>query len=270
MFKFIRRLFTLNRSKPATKVPLAIERLDDRIVPALLAPVTSPGGGVTLAIGDFNHDGRADIASLSGTFDPASGVVPVGNNKVTVGLSNGDGTFAMAAISGSVSKGATLVAFGVRDVNSDGNLDLEAITVDSKVKWIPYDFVMDGGNAGYYAYTFHYTDWLGNGAGAFGHPSVRTVKDAETTYGLGNGVVDLNRDDLVDYLSINQTTSTVDVNLATDSFHSYLAGSYAAGPHADWVGVGDFNGNGLPDVIVINSQSSNNPTYSVLFNDGIW
>src|SRR5262245_40106720 len=81
---------------------LTVEALEDRCVPAFLAPVTSAGEGVSLAVADFNHDGRADVAAIGGkivssspdpfgpqgTFD-----VVVISGKVSVSLSNGDGTF---------------------------------------------------------------------------------------------------------------------------------------------------------------------------------
>src|SRR5262249_48957562 len=48
------------------------------------APVRFGAGATTsaLAVGDMNHDGRADLVTVNG-----------GNNTVSVRLSNGDGTF---------------------------------------------------------------------------------------------------------------------------------------------------------------------------------
>src|SRR5690348_8441989 len=96
MFQLIRRLFAPTTSKPAATVPPRVERLEDRSVPAFLAPVVTPGGGLALAIGDFNHDGRDDVASINGTFEGSYPYAALAGNKVSVTLSNGDGTFRSA------------------------------------------------------------------------------------------------------------------------------------------------------------------------------
>src|SRR5262249_39549185 len=67
----------------------------------------SPGG---LVAGDFNGDGRTDLA-----------VANAGDNTVSVLLGNGDGTFRPPVRSGS---GPTLAVLGAGDVNGDGRTDL--------------------------------------------------------------------------------------------------------------------------------------------------
>src|SRR5262245_4481442 len=49
--------------KPRSLTP-AIESLEERSVPSFLGPLTSPGGGGALTVGDFNHDGRADVVVI--------------------------------------------------------------------------------------------------------------------------------------------------------------------------------------------------------------
>src|SRR4051794_24931554 len=76
-----------------------IERLEARDVPALLAPIASPGGGVRAAVGDFNHDGRADVAAVGARLESTGIYADLVTNpgSVTVSLSKGDGTLQRSA-----------------------------------------------------------------------------------------------------------------------------------------------------------------------------
>src|SRR5262245_2397489 len=66
---------------------LHVEALEDRSVPAFIAPVDYTVGAYPIGMqaGDFNGDGIPDVA----TVNAASG----DNSSVSVLLSNGDGTF---------------------------------------------------------------------------------------------------------------------------------------------------------------------------------
>ena len=76
-----------SRATPLAKTArLRVEHLEGRSIPGFLAPVISPGGGVSLAAADFNHDGRSDV------------VVVTSKDSASVRLSNGDGTFTRSAI----------------------------------------------------------------------------------------------------------------------------------------------------------------------------
>src|SRR4051794_37988875 len=90
------------------------ERLEPR---RLLSGQLFPGEGPVVGTnpysvisGDFNGDGRADLATANS-----------GSNTVSVALGNGDGTFA-AAISVAVGKSPQSIFTG--DFNGDGRADL--------------------------------------------------------------------------------------------------------------------------------------------------
>jgi hypothetical protein len=75
------------------------------------------GGGQLIAVGDFNGDGKLDLAS------PAAG-------GVAILLGNGDGTFQPFTI---VSSGRVALAVAASDVNHDGRTDLLVANTDPTI-----------------------------------------------------------------------------------------------------------------------------------------
>src|SRR5262245_12745195 len=94
----IARLFGSAPNSVLRSARLATELLEGRDVPAFLAPVVSPVAAA-IQVGDFNHDGRADLVTTEG-----------------VRLNNGGGTFQAPR--------STATGSVVGDFNRDGNLDL--------------------------------------------------------------------------------------------------------------------------------------------------
>src|SRR5947209_1812130 len=70
-----------SRRRPARPT---LERLDERILPSFLEPVSYavPGSAHAVTLGDFNGDGVPDLAATNGGFD-----------GISVLLGNGDGSF---------------------------------------------------------------------------------------------------------------------------------------------------------------------------------
>src|SRR5262245_30491479 len=106
---------TLFRPRPARRTPahtrLAVQALEGRAMPALLAPATSAAGAIRVAAGDVNGDGRDDLAVIGA------------DKTVSVSLGNGDGTFRSANRLGTA-KGDYLFGLEIVDQDRDGKLDI--------------------------------------------------------------------------------------------------------------------------------------------------
>jgi hypothetical protein len=94
-----------------------LERLDDRVLPSFLAPISTPNEEPVLAVGDFNKDGFADVVSCNSTL-----------TALTLRLGAGDGTF-RSPLTLSLPFGRVAVG----DFNGDGKLDLVTVQPDVNV-----------------------------------------------------------------------------------------------------------------------------------------
>jgi hypothetical protein len=193
--------------------------------PLFLPVVNYDTGGLyttSVAVADFNGDGRADLA-----------VVNNGNGTVGVLLGNGNGTFQPAIIYGSGSYWAVSVA--VADVNGDHKSDLLVSTLTSS------------GGAGIGVL-------LGNGDGTF-QPAVVYSSNGDLDYSVA--VADVNGDGqpdlVVTKLCVNCATGAVDVLLGNGDGTFQSATRYdSGGRYAAGVAVRDVNGDGEPDIVVAN------------------
>ena len=93
-----------------------MERLEDRTVPSFAAPLSYEAGRFpsSVAVGDFNGDGKLDLA-----------VANDGSDNVSVLLGNGDGSFQAAR---NYAAGAYPRSVAVGDFNGDGQHDLAVAT----------------------------------------------------------------------------------------------------------------------------------------------
>jgi len=203
------------------------------------APVhsyTTGGNSCSVATGDFNGDGKIDLAVVNeGTWN---GQTYVGGS-VSVLLGNGNGTFQPAVNYTVGSEPPLSVAAG--DFNGDGKLDLAVTTVGS----------------------YNGTGWadcgvnvlLGNGNGTFQAPVNYAVDSSPNSVTAG----DFNGDGNTDLVVADQDAVSVLLGNGNGTFQPAV--DYFAIANNNSVTVGDFNGDGIEDLAVADEGVYSDGTY---------
>ena len=203
----------------------------DGTFPAAFPPhYSSARGPVSLAVGDFNGDGKLDLAVANITPDNTY------HFFVSILLGNGDGTFANAVYY-PVDAGPYSVVVG--DFNGDGKPDLAVAN----------------------AYSNNVSILLGNGNGTFA-PAVNYAVGNEP---LSVAIGDFNGDGKVDLAVANGNSNNVSILMGNGNGTFQPAANYAAGNGPRSVAVGDLNGDGKLDLAVANVNSNN---VSILIGNG--
>jgi hypothetical protein len=204
---------------------LKLEVLEDRIVPAFLAPVDYTVGDhpSAMKVGDFNNDGRFDLVTANQD-----------NDTVSVLLGNADGTFRPATTSAT---GATPVSLAVGDFDRDGRLDLAtANRSGSDVSVL-----------------------LGNGNGTFQAPRHIDVDSTPNSVAVG----DFNGDGKLDLVvtsnfyspdSYTQGLASVLLAVGDGSFSAPIIGNTPGNRPLHSEAVGDFNGDGKLDLVACDNS----------------
>jgi hypothetical protein len=201
----------------------------------------SLGAGSYIALGDFNNDGRLDVAVLG--------------FGVSILLGNGDGTFKASGTYGPVSFNANKGPVTVADLNGDGKLDL--VIAASNV---------DG--PGPFNATGNISVLLGNGDGTFKINVDYTIGAAATSVAVGDlnsdGNPDLVVSDFATGAALQRGVVAVLLGYGDGTFQKAVRYAVSATGAASVV-VGDFNGDGNLDVA---SASPADQTVTVLLGNG--
>ena len=186
----------------------------------------------SVAVGDFNRDGKIDLA-FGANFGARA--------QVQILLGNGDGTFTTGATN---QLGvATPYSLAARDLNHDGKLDLAVTYFESEVGVL-----------------------LGRGDGTFNRVTRYLIPLSEFAYALV--IADFNRDGNQD-LAIADYGKPGDTSVLYGNADGTFQPSIdykTKGMYADAIADGDLNGDGSPDLVVANNSAMN--TVSVLLNTG--
>jgi hypothetical protein len=189
--------------------------------PLFPAPIYATGRQpMWVAAGDFNGDGRVDLATANlGYEQPVGGLV---GGDAAVLLGNGDGTF-RASTSLPVGAAPTFIVVARLDANTTE--DLVVVNRDSNdVSVLP-----------------------GNGDGTFG-PQTRFPVGSQPAWG---GTADFNRDGRLDLAVVNAGSGDMSILLGSGT-GGFSPETRVGVDRAVWAAVGDFNGDGNADLAELN------------------
>jgi FG-GAP-like repeat len=225
MFRRVPRLGL--RTVPRNIRRLRVEGLEDRTVPSFTVAPSFPVGPnnglntkpVSVATGDFNGDGRVDVATAN-----------TDGHYVSVLFGNGDGTFGSST---NIDIGRTPNFVRALDVNGDGDLDLvTANKTDNSVSVL-----------------------ISNGNGAFSLAGTFATGAATGPVALDGG--DLNGDGALDLAVADSGASTVSVLLGDGDGNFTSSGAVNVTSAPTSVALADLNGDHKPDIATVSGGSGN-------------
>jgi hypothetical protein len=166
----------------------------------------------SVAIGDYNGDGKSDLATAN-----------FNSNNVSVLLGSGTGSFSAAT---NFAVGINPLSVAIGDLNGDGKSDLATANQNSN----------------------NVSILLGSGTGNFNAATNFAVGSAPSSVAIG----DFNSDGKSDLVTANLTSGNVSILLGSGTGSFSAATNFAVGSGPDSVAIGDFNGDGKSDLAVAN------------------
>lgn len=181
----------------------------------------------SIAVGDFNGDGKLDLAVGS----PVSGFSLNAQSEISILLNTGSGGFSAGSSFGIGPLESVPTSIVAADFNNDGRLDL-AVALNNTNALVICE---------------------GNGDGTFA---------IESTPMVGNDPIwiaaaDFNGDGKIDLIVDNNTDNTVSILLGNGDETFGNAANYSTGTHSTNLALADLNGDGKLDVAIVNNGDSN-------------
>lgn len=249
-----------------------------------------------VAAGDFNSDGKADIACANRNSNNVTVLLNLGTDgggtwqgwttstPIAVGTQpyfiaaadlNGDSKADIAVPNAGFGGAGRTVSVALNNGNGPGGWMGFATAIDYSTCWSPHGIVavdLDGDSDRELAIVGRDYDevWVlfNDGTGAF--PMDNLILTGRDPYSVA--VADINDDDHQDIVAINRPDNSLSASLNDGDAHFTTLPAVAVGLAPESVALADFDADGLPDAAVANYGNNNVSILRNLGNDGagVW